>query len=257
MHILFVHQNFPAQFGHVAYWLAREHGCRCTFVTNRQVAAVEGMEVLHYVPRGGATQRTHYCTRTFENAIAHAHGVYEVCRANRQLKPDLIVGHSGFGSTLFLREVFDCPIINYFEYFYHAHGSDLDFRPEFPPRELDVLRSYARNAMLLLDLENCDAGYSPTNWQRSRFPARYQDKIEVIFDGVDTTLWRRYPSDERTIATAAVPAGALCWLPTSRAASSRCGALTSSCGWPSGFIRRCPTWSSRSSARTGWPMAAT
>ena len=81
--------------------------------------------------------------------------------------------------------------LNYFEYFYQARHSDLDFRPDFPPTELDRLRARARNAMLLLDLENCDAGYSPTYWQRSRFPQEFTPKLEVIFDGIETDFWRR------------------------------------------------------------------
>ncbi len=195
MHVLFVHQNFPAQFGHIAQYLVQNHDFRCTFVTNQRVGAVDGIDVLHYEPQGGATARTHYCSRTFENAVAHAHGVYRACRRRRELRPDLIVGHSGFGSTLFLREVFDCPIINYFEYFYRPRGSDLDFRPEAKPQELDVLRSYCRNGMLLLDLENCDTGYAPTKWQKDRLPDAYSYKVEVIFDGIDTTIWR--PSSDR------------------------------------------------------------
>ena len=54
-------------------------------------------------------------------------------KARPDIRPDLVVGHSGFGSTLFLRELYDCPIINYFEYFYHTTNSDMDFRPDFPP----------------------------------------------------------------------------------------------------------------------------
>lgn len=199
MHVLFVHQNFPAQFGHVARYLIREHGFRCTFASNRPAGEYEGIRLIHYDPVGGATEQTHYCVRTFENAVAHTHGVYEALKAQGDLAPDLIVGHSGFGSTLFLRELFDCPIINYCEYFYHPHGSDLDFRPEFPPTEINVLRSYCRNAMLLLDLENCDAAYSPTRWQRSLIPERYRDKVEVIFDGVDTSVWYRHENLPRQI----------------------------------------------------------
>ena len=33
MHILYVHQNFPAQFGHIAGYLATKEGHRCTFVS--------------------------------------------------------------------------------------------------------------------------------------------------------------------------------------------------------------------------------
>ena len=180
MHVLFVHQNFPAQFGHVARRLVREHGWQCTVVSRNPPGSSDGVVLIHYEIKGGATEKTHYCTRSFENAVAHCHGVYEACRRHAELRPDLIVGHSGFGSTLFLRELYDCPIVNYFEYFYRPHGSDMDFRPEFPSQELDFLRSYCRNAMILLDLENCQAGYSPTHWQRSLLPAAYADKVRVI-----------------------------------------------------------------------------
>jgi glycosyltransferase involved in cell wall biosynthesis len=81
--------------------------------------------------------------------------------------------------------------VNYFEYYYHPHGSDMDYRPEFPPTELDFLRSRARNAMILLDLDACAHGYSPTAWQRDLLPAAWRSKVDVIHDGVDTALWHR------------------------------------------------------------------
>jgi glycosyltransferase involved in cell wall biosynthesis len=116
------------------------------------------------------------------------------------------VGHSGFGSTIFLRELYDCPIVNYFEYFYRPRNSDMDFRPDFPSLEIDRLRAYTRNAMLLADLENCDLGYSPTRWQRDRLPEHYHDKVRVVFDGVDTDLWRPWTDAPRTIEGQSVPA---------------------------------------------------
>lgn len=208
MHVLFVHKNFPAQFGHVATLLAARQGARCTFVSELPDGEVEGVRRIQYRPRGGAARHTHYFSRTFENYIAHSHGVYEALKARPDICPDLVVGHSGFGSTLFLADLYDCPIINYCEYYYHSSNSDIDFRPEFPTTEANVLRSRARNAMLLLDLQTCSAAYSPTEWQRSRFPPVYRDKIEAIFDGVDTRIWRRIPDGEigqRMIAGHAIP----------------------------------------------------
>jgi glycosyltransferase involved in cell wall biosynthesis len=194
MHVLFVHQNFPAQFGHIADYLARKHGYRCTFVSEKPSGRAGGVERVQYVNKGGATQSTHYCSRTFENAVWHTHAVYEALKARPDVKPDLIVGHSGFGSTLFLRDLYDCPIINYFEYYYRSKNSDMDFRPDFPTQEMDRLRARTRNAMLLLDLENCDVGYSPTRWQKERYPAMFHDKIRVVFDGVDTEVWKPAPA---------------------------------------------------------------
>ncbi len=209
MHILFVHRNFPAQFGHIAAHLVEHHGYQCTFISEKPPGNERGIQKIQYRIAGGANRQTHYCSRTFENATWHAAGVYEALKALRPaLEPDLIVGHSGFGSTLFLPELYPgIPIVNYFEYFYHAHNSDLDFRPEWPPLEYDRLRSRARNAMVLLDLETSIAGYTPTLYQKSLFPAAYTQKIEVIHDGIDVTFWQRDPDPSRTVDGFTLPEG--------------------------------------------------
>jgi glycosyltransferase involved in cell wall biosynthesis len=218
MHVLYVHQNFPAQFGHIARHLLRAKGWRCTFVSQTPGGVVDGVEKVQYKLAGGATRQNHYCSRTFENAVWHTDAVYQALKARPDLSPDLIVGHSGFGSTLFLRELYPrAPIVNFFEYFYSAHDSDMDFRQDLPwkPPPINHLRSRCRNAMILLDLSNCDAAYTPTEFQRSRFPAEYQPKLHVIFDGVDRALYHgheerlRPPVDRRsprTIAGASVSA---------------------------------------------------
>src|SRR5690349_10809094 len=196
MHILYVHQNFPAQFGHIARHLVQKLGWRCTFVSETAAGSVEGIEKIHYQIRGGATQSTHFCSRTFENAVWHTDAVFHALRARHaELRPDLIVGHSGFGSTLFLPELFpNTPIVNLFEYYYvpHTPDSDMDYRRRdlgWRVPLVKYLRSRCRNAMILLDLQNCDAAYTPTQFQRSRFPAEYQPKLRTIFDGVDRHVY--------------------------------------------------------------------
>jgi glycosyltransferase involved in cell wall biosynthesis len=204
MHVLFVHKNFPAQFGHIASYLVKREGFRCTFVSELPAGNTGGIRLIQYKLKSGATERSHYCSRTFENCTWHTHAVYEAMKAHPEIKPDLVVGHSGFGSTLFLADLYDCPIINHFEYYYHSRNSDMDFRPEFPASEMDILRARTRNAMILLDLQTCAAGYSPTEWQRRLFPREYQYKIETIFDGIDREFWYRRDVPrkigERTIA---------------------------------------------------------
>jgi glycosyltransferase involved in cell wall biosynthesis len=205
MHVLFVHQNFPAQFGHIAHRLVSERGWTCDFVSNTPPGEAAGIKKIQYKAAGGARATTHYCARTFENGVAHAYGVFEACKAHPEIRPDLIVGHSGFGSTLFLPELYpDAPVINYFEYYYHAHDSDMDFRPEFPPAPIDFLRARARNAMVLLDLANCRSGYSPTNFQRDLFPIELRSKITVNFDGIDTEVYRRRENVARRVGDRAI-----------------------------------------------------
>ncbi len=207
MHVLFIHQNYPAQFGHIAGYLAQRHGYRCTFLSQQSPGNDGGVERVQYQLLGGATAQTHACSRTFENAIWHSHALYEALEARPDIRPDLVVAHSGFLSTVFLRELFDCAIINYFEYYYRTRGSDMDFRPDFPYPAINRLRARARNAVVLLDLENCDAAYSPMRWQRSLFPACFQEKIRVIFDGVDTTIWRPMTGVPRRIGDRVIPDG--------------------------------------------------
>jgi glycosyltransferase involved in cell wall biosynthesis len=208
MHILFVHQNFPAQFGPFAFRLARTAGFQCTFVSQKMEGMFRGVRCIKYATKSGATEKNHYCSRTFENGIWHTAGVYETLAAAPDIRPDLIVGHSGFGSTLFLRDLYPgIPIVNLFEYFYRIKDSDLDFRPEFPARPMDRLRARARNAMILLDLDNCDLGYSPTEWQRSRLPGEYQHKLRTAFDGVDIDLWKPDPAAPRRIGDRDIPTG--------------------------------------------------
>ena len=227
MHVLFVHPNFPAQFGHIAHHLAAARGWRCTFVSETAPgrADTEGggsIEKIRYKPLGGATQQNHLATRTFENNVWHCDAVLRAVAARPDVQPDLIVGHSGFGSTLFLRELFpDVPCVNLFEYYYLPHDpqSDMTFRHDLgwqvAPEKF--LRSRCRNAMILLDLQNCQAGYCPTRFQRSRFPEEYGAKLEVVFDGIDRTVWNgrdealRPPPDRRParrLGGVDLPAGA-------------------------------------------------
>jgi glycosyltransferase involved in cell wall biosynthesis len=219
VHILFVHKDYPAQFGLIARYLAQKMGYECTYLTAipapgpgsvdvmvspwgpassaPSVRTVDGVRLIQYPLRSGATGHSHYCSEIFENAVAHSLSAYETLKAHPEIKPDLIVGHSGFGSTLFLADLYACPILNYFEYFYCPGQSYIDFRPDYPPRDFDFLRARASNAMTLLDLQTCTAGYSPTEWQRNTFPEEYRYKITTIFDGIDRDFWYRRSTSRR------------------------------------------------------------
>jgi glycosyltransferase involved in cell wall biosynthesis len=206
VHVLFVHKNFPAQFGHIASHLVKSEGWRCTFVSEKPPQSAGGVDNIQYRVRGGATEQTHYFSRTFENAVWHAAAVYEaLAPVSAALKPDLVVGHSGFGSTLLLRELWpETPVINYFEYFYRPRESDIDFRSDRPVAARDRLRSRLRNAMILLDLEYCAAGYSPTEFQHSLMPEAYRAKVRVLHDGIDTGFWYRRQVPERRLGRLAL-----------------------------------------------------
>src|SRR4051812_32507382 len=88
MHILYVHQNFPAQFGHVAQYLAQVMGWRCTFLTQVPSGRSGGVERVQYKVDGGAATTNHFCSRTFENGVWHCDGVYQALLARPDIRPD-------------------------------------------------------------------------------------------------------------------------------------------------------------------------
>jgi glycosyltransferase involved in cell wall biosynthesis len=96
---------------------------------------------------------------------------------------------------MYMRDLFpQVPIMGYFEWFYHAHGTDADFEPAEKFTADDECRIRTKNMVILQDLYTCDAGVSPTYWQHSQFPYEYRTKIRIIHDGVDTKLFRPEPN---------------------------------------------------------------
>src|SRR5262249_5363249 len=130
---------------------------------------------------------------------------FEGARQRPEVRPDLVVGHGGRGAlTLFLPELLDCPIINYCEYYFARRRRDISYRIDLPPAEPADFFPRSINAPTLVRLVSCDAGYSPTGWQRDSFPTRFHHKIEVHFDGIDTELYRPHELP-RVIAGRSIP----------------------------------------------------
>jgi glycosyltransferase involved in cell wall biosynthesis len=133
--------------------------------------------------------------------------VFEALRARPDLRPDLVVAHGGRGApTLLLRDVLDCPIVAYCEYYFATSHRDISYRIDLPPAEPAPFFPRCINAPTLASLVDCDAGYSATHWQKQSFPARFHERIAVLFDGIDTELYRP-GSAPRTIAGREIPAG--------------------------------------------------
>lgn len=199
MHVLFIHQAFPAQFGRLALELATRHGWRCSFLIEDlstcptpSPAMLERLE-LHRIPLSAefrADPPTPW-PQIYGRYLELCQGVYDGVRARPDLRPDLVVAHGGRGApTLFLPELLDCPIVNYCEYYFARSRRDISYRIDLPPAEPASFFPRCINAPTLASLVDCDAGYAPTQWQRDSFPERFRPKIEVHFDGIDTSLYR-------------------------------------------------------------------
>ncbi len=194
--ILFLHPNFPAQFRHLATALAKDDNYQIVFTTNRQEGTIPGVHKVIYEPSRQAAPQTHHYVRNLENAVLTGQAVYRIAENLKAqgFIPDIIYGHSGWGPTLFMKEVFPkAELLCFFEWFYHPRGSDADFDPSEPLNADDLCRIRVKNAPILIDLYNCHRGLTPTNWQHQQFPPEYHSKINVCHDGIDTNFFQPQP----------------------------------------------------------------
>lgn len=191
MNILFVHQNFPGQFKHLAPALAKD--TRHTVVALTMQAQAEplwqGVQCVRYAAQRGNTPGIHPWLIDMESKTIRAEAALGAARALKAqgFVPDIIIAHPGWGESLFLKDVWPRARLGiYCEFFYRAQGGDVGFDPEFPPQAEDAARLRLKNINNLLHFETADAGLSPTHWQASTFPSPFKDRITVVHDGIDT-----------------------------------------------------------------------
>jgi len=195
MKFLFIHQNFPGQYVHIVRYLAQA-GHRVSFITQPRSAEIDGVCKFEYQPAVPESCGQPYL-RELENSLANGLAVARLCEwLNRDgFVPDIIIGHNGWGEILYIKDVWPhVPLLGYFEFFYRASGSDVDFDGEFPPEADAPVRLRARNAINLMGLDAVDWGQSPTEWQRSQYPKIHRDRIAVVHEGIDTTIVKPDPS---------------------------------------------------------------
>src|SRR5215472_3013072 len=206
MNVLFVHNNFPAQYRHIARALVRDPSVKVAAIGTMTSRGMNGVDLRKYTLTDADVSVTHPFARRFDLECRRAEQVlYELSSlSSRGFVPDLIMAHPGWGESLPLRTIFPkARILLYCEFFYAMHGRDVGFDPEFPETGNDGhVALHLKNASTLLGLLDSDAGVSPTQWQRSTYPQEFQKKIAVIHEGVDVDLAKPEPD-----ATFRLPSG--------------------------------------------------
>jgi len=194
--VLFIHQNFPGQFKHVASRLSDLKDFEVRAIGRDTAKGLPGVKITRYKPGTRPKSTAHPFLVQFEDAVAHGSTVARVLEKFRSSNwcPDVVIAHPGWGEALFIKDVFpDCRLINFCEYYYHAHGADSGFDPEFALSRSSGPQIRVRNALHLTNLENCDLAVTPTRWQHSLHPKAYQRKIRIIHEGIDTTFLKPNP----------------------------------------------------------------
>ncbi len=201
MRILFVHQNFPAQFVHLAPALAtRGHDVSALTVDTNQRPTPVPRSTYAYAP-----QRIARSPLTLGFAASADRGAVvaraaERLRREEGLAPDVIFGHVGWGESLYLKEVWpDARLIAYAEFYWRSRGLYYEFDEAIYPRDFQqALSAATTTASLTALLAIADGAVSPTSWQARSFPPAFKNLIRVIHDGIDTATAR--PNPDATVS---------------------------------------------------------
>ncbi len=196
--VLFVHNNFPAQFRHLAEALVAR-GVPCRAIGMATAPGLQGVRIGRYdLPRGSTPDIAPLATRA-EADLIRARMALESARAFKVegFEPAVIVGHPGWGETVLLDNAFpNAKQVLFAEFFYHGRGLDIGFDTEFGRlTDLAVLQGKAKNAIGALALTDADAIVAPTRFQASVLPPVFHPRVRIIHEGVDVDAIRPGPAE--------------------------------------------------------------
>ena len=191
--VLFVHNNFPGQFGDLAATLLAR-GVPCFAIGFETAAGVPGVQMVRYrLPRGSGRDVFPLAVRA-EADLLRGRAALNAARwlKDQGVTPQVIIGHPGWGETTLLRHVFpEAKQALFSEFYYHGRGSDIDFDPEFWTGDDEALiRGIAKNATMAMALADADAIVAPTEFQASRLPPAFRVRTRVIHEGIDVEAIR-------------------------------------------------------------------
>jgi glycosyltransferase involved in cell wall biosynthesis len=205
MRILFIHQNFPGQFRHLAPALAaRGHEVTAMTMVKNVPAQWQGVRLVPYQIVRGSTPGIHPWVADIESKTIRGEACFRECLKMKAAgyAPEAIVAHPGWGESLFVKQVWpEAKLGLYCEFFYKHDGADISFDYEFPLNdpEGNGCRIQMKNLNSILHFDLADAALSPTYWQASTFPEPFRSKITVMHDGIDTDLVTANPAVSFTL----------------------------------------------------------
>lgn len=198
MHVAFVHRRGFGQFAALATHLAQA-GHEVTLVTETVDQRIPSVRVVRHRaeagPRAHPQMGRHLAVPDHHVRIGHRVAEALDAMARHGHTPDVVLGHIGWGSMMFVKDVLpQVPAFGYCEFFYRAEGADVGFAPDDRPDSEARKRLRLRNLAQLASIEAMEGGISPTSWQKSLYPADVRPRIAVCHEGIDVRRFHPDPS---------------------------------------------------------------
>ncbi len=189
MKILVSHNNFPGQYRRLMAYVEPMKDVEVATVTLTGNKNKYSLPRVNFAPHRPAHKEIHPAVRSVEDNVIMGQAAYKSLMGYKKKKgsPDIILAHSGWGASLFFKDIFpDAKFLSYYEWYYHCHGGDGEFIERKRYDANAEMRIRMKNTPILHDLAAQDWGQCPTQFQKSRFPEIFHDRISVLHDGVDT-----------------------------------------------------------------------
>lgn len=215
--ILFIHQNYPAQFGQLAQYLATQ-GWEVMFATANksfkqdEMRVIKGVRIFGYRANREADDKIHQYIRPIEKVAINGQGFARLAikMQNSGISPDIIMAHSGWGSGSMAKIIW--PKATYIQY--------LEWWYIYPPRdqlpgvvEKNPFDQHAkvlfRNLSFLTDAQTADAILVPTQFQAQDIPDWCALPQKVLHDGFDQDMFLPDRAKRVPIADAKIPDDAM------------------------------------------------
>ena len=191
MKLLLIHQNFPGQFRQLAPYLISKGYELIAICSHNRPVDFQG-QILRYkepvkntsLPLGSSL---------WDEGLQRAAIIARYCQQlnDQGWIPDRILGHTGWGETIAINEVWpDIPQILWPELWilpeHGGHGVD----PLMAPPSLEIrLQQLGRNSLTRVALSHASTLIVPTKHQANSFPIEYRDsKMQLIHEGIDTNI---------------------------------------------------------------------
>lgn len=211
--LLFIHQNFPAQYFHIALHYAADPANTVVAVGEaanlRQRQALPGVIYLGYdlPPAAQASNaHTHHYVRRHEMNVRRGQAVARLLAQMREqgFDPDVICVHPDWGEALFIRLIWpQAPILAYAEHYDDPNGPLLDFDPAFPATPDMRCMALAANATRAISFADATHLQTPTRFQWQKLPPVFRAHASLLYDGINTRAFRPDPAAALVLAAQA------------------------------------------------------